>query len=168
MTGMLARYSGQAILYAVFLAIIGTFSSYPPYVRLSENSAEIKLSLSHAGAIIGECRALNEQERAQLPPNMRVTEICPRERSPVTLQLILDNKSLYQDVLHPSGLKRDGSSATYQKFVVPSGRHTLQVRMNDDQSKQGYTHTFEQQINLAPRQVMVVNYRPDSRGFTLQ
>ncbi len=82
--------AGQVVLYALFAATIGFFSSYPRYRHLAHDQALLKLSFSHPGQLVSECRRRTQEELAALPPNMRNPLDCPRERSPVTVQLALD------------------------------------------------------------------------------
>jgi hypothetical protein len=79
--------------------------------------------------------------------------------------LILDGKTLYRATVPASGLHSDGISSVYEQFEVPAGRHTLQLRMNDDVAVENYIWQFEQNIELQPAQVMVANFK---QGFRLQ
>jgi len=161
----LLRYAGQFILYAVFVSVIGYFATRPSYTNIKEDHAVIKLTLNHSGKRLEPCRKLTPDEIARLAPNMRVTEVCPRERSPVTLELILDDERLYHAVIQPSGVQRDGKANVYHRFVVPSGRHKLKVQLNDDVDVEGFTHVKAEEITLQPRQVMVIDFRKEVGDF---
>jgi hypothetical protein len=80
------RYGAQALLYAAFVAVIGYFSTSPPYRHLPAGDALLKLSLTHAGARKEACRERTADELAKLAPNMRAQSVCPRERAPVKVQ----------------------------------------------------------------------------------
>ena len=80
---------GQVLLYALFAVVIGVFSRWPAYQPLAPDQAMIKLSFSHHGKPVSECRQASAAELAKLPPNMRAPLRCPRERSPVTIELIM-------------------------------------------------------------------------------
>lgn len=162
------RYLGQAVLYAGFIAFLGYFATEPPYQFLSADEAVIKLTINHAGKIKGDCRKPTAEEMVGYPRNMIPLEVCPRERAPVRLSMLLDGKELYEGVFTPSGLKRDGSSAAYQRFNVPIGKHELHVRMNDDIRVKGYTHQKRITINLASAQVLVVNFDNAQNHFVIQ
>ena len=116
------RYSwiGQALLYAVFALIIGVFSHWPTYRHLADDEALIKLSFTHAAQRVDECRKLTPQELGKLPPNMRTPMKCERERSPVTIEVDLDGTTVYRHVAVPSGLSRDGASASTANDQAPS------------------------------------------------
>ena len=162
------RYLGQAVLYAGFIAVLGYFSTEPPYQYLSPDYAVIKLTINHGGKIKGDCRKPTAEETAGYPRNMIPPEICPRERSPIKLAMLLDGNNMYEGVLMPSGLRQDGSSSTYQRFNVPVGKHELDLRMNDDVRVTGYTHQQRFTINLIPAQVLVVNFDKAKNHFLVQ
>ncbi|MBE9515606.1 MAG: hypothetical protein IME93_01380 [Proteobacteria bacterium] len=162
------RYVGQAVLYAGFIAVLGYLSTEPPYQFLSADQAVIKLTINHAGKIKGECRKPTAEETEGYPRNMIPPEICPRERAPVRLSMSMDGKDLYEGVLSPSGLRHDGSSTAYQRFNVPAGEHELDIRMNDDIRVKGHTHQKRITVNLAPAQVLVVNFDNAQNHFLVQ
>jgi hypothetical protein len=126
------QYSGQAVFYGLFVAVIGYFSSAPAYMHFPKDIALIKASFSHAGQPKEECHVRTADELAKLPPNMRVALQCGRERSPVVFDLELDGKVVYRAELPPAGLSRDGVSTVYQRFQVPVGRHHLRARLKDN------------------------------------
>ena len=123
---------GQGLLYALFALIIGFFSNWPPYRHLAPDQALIKLSFSHHGKPVAECRQRSPEELAKLPPNMRAPMDCPRERSPVTVEIDLDGAPAFRHVAAPSGLSSDGASTVYQRFLVAAGEHRVAVRLKDD------------------------------------
>ena len=57
---------GQALLYALFAVFIGVFSHWPPYKPLAEGQALIKVSFTHTGKPVGDCRSLTPEELASL------------------------------------------------------------------------------------------------------
>ena len=104
-----AAWAAQVVLYGLFAFVIGVFSHWPPYRHLAADAALIKLSLVHAGKPVGDCRRLGAEELAKLPPNMRAPMQCPRERSPVTVELDVDGAPAARVAAQPSGLSRDGA-----------------------------------------------------------
>ena len=162
------RYLGQAVLFAGFIAVLGYLSTEPSYRFLSPENAVIKLTVNHGGKIKGDCRKPTAEETVGYPKNMIPLEICPRERSPVKLAMLLDGKKMYDGVLMPSGLREDGSSSAYQRFNVPVGSHELDIRMNDDVRVTGYTHQQRFKIDLVSAQVLVVNFDNAKNHFLAQ
>ena len=82
-----AAWFGQALLYALFALIVGVFSQWPPYRHLDPGQALIKVSFSHTGKPVGDCVRRSVEELAKLPPQMRKAVDCPRERSPVSIEV---------------------------------------------------------------------------------
>lgn len=159
------QYLAQAALYALFFIPIAYFTQAPVYRHLPEDTAVLKVAIRHAGKIVGECTALTGSEYDQLPANMKRLEICPRERSPLRLELPLDGNTLYSEKIPASGLHNDGVSSMYQRFTVPAGTHQLTLLMNDDVAVPENTWTLEQSVELAPAQVLVATFK---EGFRLQ
>ena len=107
---------GQIVLYGLFIVFIGVFSRWPSYQVLAPDLALIKLSFSHHGKPVSDCREASAAELAKLPPNMRAPVRCPRERSPVTVELDVDDAAVYRHVARPSGLSRDGAASVYHRI----------------------------------------------------
>lgn len=158
---------GQVVLYALFAAFVGFFSTRPLYRPLPEAHALLKLSVSHAGALKAECHRRTQEELEKLPPNMRVLSDCPRERSPLVIELVLDGQVLHSETATPSGLSRDGAATVYRRFVVAAGTHRIAVRLNDDARVQGFNHQRESAITLAPGQVLVIDYDSERKEVVL-
>lgn len=163
-----AAWVGQALLYALFALVIGAFSRWPTYHPLASEQALIKLSLIHTGKPVGDCRAQTAAELAKLPPNMRAPMTCPRERSPVTVEVDIGGRTVLRRVALPSGLSRDGASAVYQRLPVPAGVQRIAVRLNDDARRSGYTHQREATVRLAPAQVLVIDFDAEQGVITLR
>ena len=163
-----AAWAGQVLLYAAFALAIGVFSHWPVYRHLGDDQALIKLSFTHTGQPAGDCRTLSAEELAKLPPNMRAPVKCPRERSPVTVEVDIDGATVLRRIAPPSGLSKDGASATYQRLPVAAGERRIAVRMNDDARQSGFTHQREAVVTLAPSQVLVIDFDAEQGGITLR
>jgi len=160
------RYLGQAVLYALFFLPLVYFSHAPGYPVLGEDLAVLKVAVRHAGKTVGECTSAAASGHGMRPSSMTQTiQVCPRERSPLLLELILDGETIYRVNVPASGLHRDGISSVYHRFNVPTGPHHLLLRMNDDAAIEGFTWQFEQDIELRASQVMVASFKG---GFKLQ
>jgi len=163
-----AAWAGQAVLYALFALAIGVFSHWPRYHHLAPDQALIKVSFTHAGKPVGDCRPLTDAELARLPPNMRAPIKCPRERSPVTVEVDIGGKLAMRRVAPPSGLSHDGASAVYHRLQVGAGEQRIAVRMNDDARQDGFTHRREATVTLAPAQILVIDFDAEKGGITLR
>jgi len=159
---------GQLLLYGAFAVVIGVFSRWPEYQHLASDQALVKLSFNHQGKPVGACQRLSADELAKLPPNMRAPLRCPRERSPITVELDVDGAPVLRHVARPSGLSHDGASAVYHRMQVAAGTHQLAVRLKDDVRTSGFDFTREATVTLKPAQILVIDFDPEKGGITLQ
>lgn len=191
------RYTGQGLFYGLFVTVIGYFSVAPAYVHFPAGQALIKVSFSHAGQPLEECRVRTAEELAALPPNMRVPMLCGRERSPLAFELELDGKPIYRAELPPRGFSRDGASTVYQRFPIAAGQHHLRARLKDysvgsrigppkagperGEARGGpqgggensvrvsdFNYTNEADVTVVPGQVLVVDFNPRAGGFVFK
>jgi len=159
------QYLGQALFLAAVAAGIGYLSAAPAYHQVSDGMAQIKLSFRHGGVRVEDCRKLTSDEIAKLPPNERRPNTCSRERVPIAVSIEIDGKTLYEDVLQPSGLSRDGPSETYRKFLVPAGPHHIVARLRDSKRDAGYDYENAVDVDLVPFQNLAVDFKADQGGF---
>ena len=164
----LGAWVGQAVLYALFAVFIGVFSHWPVYHPLDPGQALIKVSFSHTGKPVGDCVRRSVEELAKLPPQMRKAVDCPRERSPVSIEVDIGGQTVLNRVAQPTGLKRDGASAVYERVPVPAGEQNIAVRMKDDARAKGFTYQREASVTLAPSQVLVIDFDAEKGGVTLR
>jgi hypothetical protein len=161
------RYLLQAINYSVFMGIIWYFATSPTVRLIADNEARITIAFAHAGQLREACRRLSQEELNELPPNMRKLEDCPRERSEVTVEALLDGEPLYSEILQPPGLFGDGGVDVFYSGKILAGDHHLSLKMNDSVRVEGFNHSFEQQIRVGHAQILLVGF--DSRqGFVIK
>lgn len=158
------RYVAQLVLYVPLLALIGYFSTKPAFEILPNDQALVLLSFSHAGARKGECRQRTPEELAKLAPNMRAAQDCPRERTPVTVELELDGQLLYHVEAPPAGLKQDGASTVYRRTAVAAGQHRLVARLRD-QAAGGFGYVKEETIDIPAGASLVIDFHASQGGF---
>jgi hypothetical protein len=161
-------FAGQALFYTAAAGFIGYFASNPAYRQIPEGMAQIKLSFRHGAARVEDCRRLTSKEIAKLPPNERRPNTCSRQRIPIAVELRLDGESLYAAVLEPTGLSGDGPAETYQKFIVPAGRHMLTAKLRDSKRAEGFDYEKQAEIDLKPLQNLAVDFKADQGGFLLR
>lgn len=161
------RRLAQAVVLLAFMAAVAVVTAWPAYRYLEPDEAVVKLSLLHAGVRLGECRTRSEAELADLPPNMRAAQDCPRERSPLLLQLDLDGKRLIDATLQPQGLHGDGRAAFYRRLTVPAGTFRVAVRMSEDVRGEGFAYQLERDVELEPGDVLVIDFDAQSGRFVL-
>ena len=163
-----AAWLGQGALYALFALVIGVFSGWPPYRHLASDQALIKLSISHTGKPVSDCRSQTPEELARLPPNMRAPLRCPRERSAIVVELDVDGQAAYRHTARPSGLSRDGASSLYHRLALSAGTHRIAVRMKDDVRSSGFDHVRHATVTLEPAQILVIDFDTATQAITLQ
>lgn len=158
------RYLLQLMAYATFAAVIAFFSARPAYRQLADNEAVVKLSFSHPAQLRQPCRERSAEELAKLAPNMRSKQDCPRERSRVTVELEMDGKPLYRIETPPSGLHDDGAATVYRRLAIPAGPHRFLARLADGPDGK-FNYRQEADVDLAPGQVLIVDFLSGSGGF---
>lgn len=164
----LLRYAGQVALYALFAVAIAYFSTSPRYRHLAADQALLRLSFSHPGRIMADCRERTPEELARLPANMRAPLECPRERSPVTVSVEFDGAELVHESFAPAGLTRDGAATGYRRIPIAAGRHRLRVRFNDDARVAGFNFEREEIVDTAPGQVVLIDLLPQRGGVVIR
>ena len=149
------------------MGLIWYFATSPAVKILAENEAMITIAFAHAGDLREPCRKLSSEELARLALNMRKPEECPRERSPVRIEVLLDGEQLYSDSLKPAGLFDDGGIDVYYSKKIPAGAHQLSLKMNDSVRVKGFNHKLQQPVHIDSGQILLVNF--DSRhGFIIR
>ncbi|HMV72021.1 MAG TPA: hypothetical protein PKZ77_03345 [Pseudomonadales bacterium] len=160
------RWIGQAAAYGAFALFIGYFSNSPAYQHLPPDQAVLKLSLRHSGQVLGECKQLSPEELAQLPPTRRAPVSCPRERSPLELELVVNGKMRFSERIEPRGLHHDGMASTYHRINVPAGSVSLTVRMKDRLDQKEFPYVAERQFDLRPGQVLLIDFDSQEKRFS--
>jgi hypothetical protein len=158
------RYGAQLVLYAAFGAALGYFSSYPVFEVLPPGEALVRLSFSHGAQPIGPCRERTPEELAKLAPNMRVKIVCPRERSPVKVEVEMNGKPLYAITAQPAGLRHDGVATVYRRLPVVAGKHAFRARLADGPDGK-FTYEATETVDLAPGKVLVIDFNAGKGGF---
>lgn len=161
------QYGLQAFYYTLFMAVVWYFSIKPAYHQLEEEQAVIILSFTHATQVAEPCRRKTQEELMKLPPNMRLAMDCKRERSPMNLELYLDDKLLTEAVLQPSGIHKDQGVNMFQSIKVKAGKHNLRLWMNDDVKVEGPTYKYEKNVTIKPEQLLLIDFDAGSGGFFL-
>jgi hypothetical protein len=162
------RLLAQAALYGAFALAVGVFSSWPVFRQLDAEQALLRLSLLHSGKPRFECRTRSAEELEKMPKHMRTPLDCPRERSPVRVQVEFDGRIVIDETVAPGGLTRDGAAAIYRRMAVPVGAHQLRVRVNDDSRRQDFPFEHTQALQLAAGQVVLIDFNPDRGGVIVR
>ncbi len=164
----LARYAGQAVFYGIISLGVGYFASRPLIDYFPANKAQIKISFAHGANRVEECRRLTTEEIAKLPPSKRKPHTCGRERLPIRVQLLLNEETIYDEVVEPTGLSRDGPARVYRKFQVTPGRHEITARLRDSNRTAGFDYERRVNVDLAPLQNLAIDFSSDQGTFIVR
>lgn len=159
------QYAGQGLFYAAVAAAVGYFAANPIWRQVPDGDAQIKLAIAHSGRPVRDCHRLSPEELAKLPSTERRPSNCTRERLPVKIELTVDGKVLYEDVLPPTGWSRDGVSRAYRKFLVPAGPHVIDLGLTDSGRTDGFDYTARLAADLKPWQNLAIDFNAEQGGF---
>jgi len=82
----------------------------------------------------------------------------------LTVELDMDGIPLYRIDAPPAGLHRDGAATVYRRLAIPAGRHRFHARLADGPDAE-FRFTGESAVDLAPGQVLIVDFAADGSGF---
>ena len=100
------RFAAQLALYAPLMAILAYFSTEPRFSVVAPDEALVRVSFIHATQRRQACRERTPEELAKLAPNMRAALDCPRERSPLLVEVELDGKLVLRREVQPRAAPR--------------------------------------------------------------
>ena len=158
------RFAAQLALYVPLMAILAYFSTEPRFSVVSRDQALVRVSLIHATERKEACRERSAEELARLAPNMRAALDCPRERSPLLVEVELDGKLVLRREAQPSGLRRDGNAAVYERLALPAGRHRIVARLRD-RPEGGFNYVKDETVELAAGRVLTIDFNAAKGGF---
>ncbi len=131
---------------------LATFSHWPVFSPAAADQGELKLSMAHLTERLAECEVLTPEEVAKLPPNMRVTERCPRERASALLVIHLDGAELLRTWVRPAGFHNDGRVYLQKRWLLTAGDRELRVQLRDSPREDGFDYDVEVHLPLAVRE----------------
>lgn len=160
---------GLAIpLLPIFFFTNLTFSFYPKDISM------IKISFKYVSPRLEDCSEEEvksyKEQRSALRPHMQqrrnTTNCGKRTRSPMKLQLTVDNKEYMSKVYQPGGASSDLSISVYDELMIPSGPHKVALRMkNMKGNAEGFDYEFEEDFNLEPSRVFVYSFNQPEKKF---
>jgi hypothetical protein len=154
---------GQGLAHLAFALVIGYFSSQPTYQAFPKNQAMIKLSISHAGMRKQACTERAVAHQRNIPKTARKLMDCPRERHPVSIEMKIDDKVVFNAAAQPSGLSNDGKSLFHHRFPVPTGNHKIAVSLYEAETSKGPQYKFKQSVDLKAGSIAVVGFNTTTK-----
>lgn len=158
------RWLAQLALYAPLMAILGYFSTEPRFSAVAPGEALVRVSFIHATQRRQACRERSADELAKLAPNMRASQDCPRERAPLLVEVELDGKLVLRREVQPSGLRRDGNVAVYERMALPAGRHRVVARLRD-RAEGEFNYVRDETLELPGGRSLVIDFNASRGGF---
>jgi hypothetical protein len=152
------------VLTAVVLGV-AAFSDWPRYRAVPKGIGYLTLSFSHGADRRAACRKLSPEEIAELPPNMRRKEICPRERPSIHVELEVNDETFFEAEVPPSGIAGDGPSRVFKRFELPEGRYEIEVHMRDRPGRDAFDYSAERDLHIEAAANRVIDFRPEAGGF---
>ena len=158
------RIAAQLALYAPLMALLGYFSTEPRFSAVAAGQALLRVSVIHATQRRAACRERSAEELAKLAPNMRAALDCPRERAPLLIEVELDGKLVLQREAQPSGMRRDGNAAVYERLALPAGRHRIVARLRDRPEGE-FNYVRDETLELPAGRVLLIDFNAGKGGF---
>jgi hypothetical protein len=84
------------------------------------------------------------------------------------VQLVVGDVPIYDEIVQPTGLSRDGPARIYRKFSVASGRHEITVRLRDSNRTDGFDYERKVIMELMPLQNLAIDFSGDQGTFTIR
>jgi hypothetical protein len=151
------QIAGQTAAWALFITVTGVFAQWPTYAPLAAGHGELKLSMAHLTSRLEACVQLTQEEIVALPPNMRVSERCPRARADAVVQLVVDGRPLVERTVRPAGLARGGRAYLQGYWSLPAGAYALEFRLRDTPRIEGFDKVQHLHLDLAPGESVLLN-----------
>ena len=158
------RIAAQFALYVPLMAILAYFSTEPRFSMVAPDEALVRVSFIHATQRREACRERSAEELAKLAPNMRAAQDCPRERSPLLVEVELDGKLVLRREVQSSGLRHDGNVAVYERMALPAGRHRIVARLRD-RAQGEFNYAKDETLELAGGRVLIIDFNAARGGF---
>ena len=156
----------QIIVLGLMMAAVGHFADSPTYKVMNPSQTELRLVIRHSGVLIGACEMKPAEELEKLPANMRQPMNCPREKSPLSLELLVNDEVLHRGVVRPSGIHDDGVLALYQNFRVPGGSTDIELRVKDQVDLENYNYTLRETLELSRDSVILIEFTDQGISFS--
>lgn len=149
------------LLPAVYLSD-ASFSFYKPETAL------LKIAFKHSGKRIVDCdetaliKQAGQMYRKSLKDVGRVSmdnammNGCPRERYPVSVNVMLDGAQLLRKDFSPTGIKNDMASYVYDEFTVKPGERRVTVSLWDTGRKETPDYSLDETVSFADRQTLLI------------
>lgn len=169
-----------AIAIAAVPFVLIYFLSAAEYRFYSPEESMLKVAFKHSGKRIEECdeeRFLQHQAERYRRENRKSQGVrmdigllektgCSRERHPIRLRIVVDGRLLLDKTYQPVGIRKDGASFIYEKFTLPSGKHSIEITMKD--SKDSPPYLLKSTVEFPPERVLLVRFDPKLNRLVIE
>ncbi len=148
----------------IYMLSAAEFSFYAP------EDSMLKIAFKHSGKRLEECdeesfllreaeryrRENRESQGVRMDIGLLEKTGCSRERYPVELRLMVDGKVLLDKVYPPVGLRKDGASFIYERFLLESGIHEIEITMKDGKDSPPYV--LKKKVEFPAKKILLVRF----------
>lgn len=122
----LARWSVATVVTGVLLFVMARASDAPVLLQHADMS-RLRLSWSARPERIEVCRRLSAEELAQREEHMRQRVECDGRFATYALRISLDERPLYETVVHGAGLRHDRPLYLLRDLNLAPGLHRMKL-----------------------------------------
>jgi len=156
------------------VALIGFFSTSPAYRYHAEDQAQLTVSFkmhTERERLCDEKELEQFKEAAEHRRKhmQRASRVCgSRERVPLHLKVLIDGSAALDEKIAPSGLRSDGPTFVYAKFLLAAGAHRIKVMGRDYRSEEGaYPYVFDEKISFGRREIVVIDFSQENKKLQI-
>lgn len=108
------------------------------------------------------------QEQA-VSSNLVAAILCPRERVPVQLKIMLDGNLIVEKSFEPAGFSNDGLTYVEYETYIASGPYELEVNMVDSSAPGRQAGiSFQSNIEVADNQILFIDFNEEAGEFYIR
>jgi hypothetical protein len=148
------------------ILLLGLFAIALPLDIPSSMSAADESALRIAIDARGKIEVANIPEGVTLPEGADPVKIFGGEHFPISVRVIVDGKTILEDVYKPSGISGNGRISVLEFLEIQSGIHQVEVLIKDDSDE--YRSVFSGEVNFEPDRVLILAYDEKTDTFVLR
>ena len=148
------------------ILLFGIFAIALPLDVPSSMSAADQSALRIAIDSRGKIEAANIPEGVTLPEGADPIKIFGGEHFPISVRVIVDGKTILEEVYKPSGVSGNGRISALEFLEIQSGTHQVEILIKDDSDE--YRSVFSGEINFEPGRVLILAYDEKNDVFELR
>ena len=148
------------------ILLLGMFAIALPLDIPSSMSAADESALRIAIDTRGKIEVANIPEGVTLPEGADPVKIFGGVHFPISVRVIVDGKTILEDVYKPSGISGNGRISALEFLEIQSGTHQVEILIKDDSDE--YRSVFSGEVNFEPDRVLILAYDEKTDTFVLR